>query len=240
MNSVFKYCAPKRHYFEMLNNYQVNCSHPKYLNDEYENAAYLIEPYKSFCDAVRWGEKQKKQFDSHAIASFTNAEQADSEYFWNNYADKRSGFAIEFDKHILKEVIANEYVFPCYLQDVEYIDGLYNLDNFQNRFEVNGEQYTVDTCIRSFMNGDSKPMERLFQHLRLVKNIRRWNGENESRIVIGNIRDSHHLHWNDYGCFLDLPKGTIKSIALGENISDDDLNEINSIAESIGVPVIRK
>ena len=36
MSSIFKYCSPKEHYFQMLRGYQVNFSHPRYLNDEKE------------------------------------------------------------------------------------------------------------------------------------------------------------------------------------------------------------
>ena len=240
-NSVFKYCSPLPHYIEMLQNYQVNCSHPCFLNDKYERAEYLIEPYKKFCDAIRWGASHKKQFDSHAIASFTNAERADSECLWRKYADSGRGFAIEYDSRVLEEEIFSQYVLPVHLQDVEYIDGRYDLDDFNNTFCFDGgRMLTVGECVEAFNRDDVDvvPLERLFQHLRLVKNQNEWHGEKESRLIIGNLQTNHHLHKTTHGFNLDLPPGAMKSVTLGPCINKAVEYTIRAIAKQHGLPVM--
>ena len=98
MSSVFKYCAPQQHYFDMLRANQVNCSHPRFLNDRYELAEYLIEPYQDFCLAIGWGQRHGDIFDNQAIASFANGVVANNENLWKEYAKEGTGFAVEYDK----------------------------------------------------------------------------------------------------------------------------------------------
>ena len=217
MSSVFKYCTPKKHYLVALRNNQLNLSFPRYLNDEAEGAARLIEPYKKFCEDVRWGTQATRIFEDQAIASFTNGNRADNMYFWERYAENSRGFAVEYDKDILTN-LPNIYRSPIFLNDVSYVDELLNIDDYTNSFTdfITGKEITVNDCINGFKDGDYQNLEYLFRYIRFVKLKAYWEQECESRIVIGQIaRSSKYLHPTPYGFNLDLPNNTIKSITIG-------------------------
>ena len=229
MQSVLKYCAPKDHYFETLCRNQINLSHPRYLNDEYELADYLIEPYTDFCEAINWNADLKAIFDDQAIGSFTNS---DNDTLWERYADNYQGFAVEYNKDILTEGLVNQYVHPYYLQDVKYMDDRLNLDDFGIEFTIQEQTYTIQKCIEKKREGDYKLLDGLFCYLRLIKERNLWQGEDESRIIIGNrdLNRSKYLLPNQYGYTLDLPPGTIKAIFIGENMSRHDRVRLLCIA----------
>lgn len=238
MPSVLKYCAPKDHYFETLYRNQINLSHPRYLNDEYELADYLIEPYKDFCEAINWKADLKAFFDDQAIGSFTNSETPTNDTLWERYADNCHGFAVEYDKDVLTEGLFNQYVRPYHLQDVEYMDQRLNLDDFGIKFTVKNQTYTIQKCIEKKSEGDYKLLDGLFCYLRLIKERNLWQGEDESRIIIGNrnLNRSKYLHPNQYGYTLDLPPGTIKAIFIGKNMSRHDRVKLLCIARHNNIP----
>ena len=239
MSSVFKYCAPKQHYFDILRANQVNCSHPRYLNDRYELADYLIEPYQDFCLAIGWGERHSDLFDNQAIASFNNANVADNLKMWREYAEIGAGFAVEYDKEMMGDALARTYSMPVYIHDVMYIDGHVNLNDVDYSFYDCGVRYSVQNCIKAWKkDGNLMPLDRLLRHLRLTKDQTLWAQESESRIVIGLINQSPHLHKTLFGYNLDLRPGTIKSITLGYNIDNVNRRVIEGIARELSVPVI--
>lgn len=238
MPSVLKYCAPKDHYFEALFRYQINLSHPRYLNDSYEWADYLIEPYRDFCEALNWNADIKSIFDDQAIGSFTNSERPTNDTLWKRYADNYQGFAVEYDKDILTEGLFEQYVRPYRLQDVKYMNGRLNLDDFGIEFTVHDQTYTIQKCIEKKRKGDYKPLDELFCYLRLIKEQNQWQGEDESRIIIGNrsLNKSKYLHPNPYGYTLDLPPGTIKAIIMGKNMSRRNRAGLLCIARHNNIP----
>lgn len=206
------------------------------MNDPNELASNLILPYQKFRDAIGWNADMNKQFDEHAIASFTKGSE-NSSYFWNKYADKGKGFMIEFDSEKLGDEMVRQYLFPYYLQDVEYINGQFDLDDFSNSFAYDSETYTIQDCINAYKGypSDVVPLERLFQHLRLVKDLSRWSMENESRIIIAGRNSSKHLAKTNYGYDLELLPGTIKSIRLGPRASHHTRMRVKQIADSLNI-----
>lgn len=235
MSSVFKYCAPQQHYFDMLRANQVNCSHPRFLNDRYELAEYLIEPYQDFCLAIGWGQRHGDIFDNQAIASFANGVVANNENLWKEYAKEGTGFAVEYDKDKMTLKSYDRYYFR--LQDVYYINGHVDLNDFEYVFDSD-DDLSIQDCIEAYNNeGDLRLLDSLIRHLRLTKDQSYWVQEAESRIVIGQINHSQHLHKTPFGYNLDLLPKTIKSITLGYNMEDGNRRVIEAIAHELSVPV---
>lgn len=230
MSSVFKFYAPKQHYFKTLSRVRVNFSYPRHLNDEFERASYLIEPYQHFCEEIGWRDSLKDMFEKHGIASFTNAPQSGWDILWENYGNSGRGFAVEYDKESLKS-LPEDLGIPVYLQDVDYCDERFNLDDFGKSFHINDESYTIQQCIKDYHSGDPKSIDRLFQYLRLIKNQGRWACEQESRMIIGNLNKSPYLHPGAYGYELDLPSNTIRSVIVGKNMAEADKSILKGIAK---------
>ncbi len=239
MSSVFKYCAPKKHYFEVLSKNQVNFSHPRFLNDEAESAEYLIKPYQRFCKDVGWGGISTQIFDDQAIASFTNANYADNPCLWKEYARDSSGFAVEYDRNILSN-LAESYCIPLHIDNVQYIDSLFDLNNYNNGFNdpIAGMTIIIKDCVNDFKQGDSRKLDYLFRHLRYVKLKTTWEQECESRMVIGQIaKNSKYLQKTPFGYNLDLPVGTIKSVTIGSRMCLCCVKSIIQIAEKNGYEI---
>lgn len=235
--SLYRFYRPDCWCITLFKNNQVNCTHPRFMNDAMEKAEFLVEKYNKFCEAIKWSDKHRSILDNHAIACFSKSPVLGNSYMWEKYGDQGRGFAIEYDNEILRDQLTRLYRYPIYVQDVNYINGSFDLNDFNNTFTMDGRTYSVKHCIDCYYQGNPEPLERLFKHLRLVKDAAYWGKENESRIVIGNINHTCHLHKTEYGYNLELPEGTIRSITLGAKMKPITRKWITCIAKKKEIAV---
>ena len=230
---VYKYYTLKEHNVSAFRNNQIFFSRPSKLNDPFDSTLRLIEPYSKFCKRIHWNAQMAVIMDNHGICSFTESELPDNKHLWTLYADSFRGYVLEFDRELLTEGLFRQFRLPVYLQKVVYGYKPFNLNDFNSKFRLNGDEYTLGKCIMDYPRG----LDRVFQFLHLYKDYDVWHLENESRLIAGNIRSERFELVNDSGYLLTLPEGTIKSLTLGANMENDTREVLLEIARRRGIPV---
>lgn len=241
MASVFKYYAPQKHNLGALIHQYFWFSKREYLNDPYDMNAQIIDEFPNFKDILeKYGydlEKYYQTLNDFAICCFT--QNNDSQYFWSHYADTFRGWCLEFDADNLVDPV--KIGVPSVLYEVLYIDEYPDLNN----------PYT-DLTIKQFDNGDfiqepicsllqdEKGREKLFAYLLRVKQKETWRAEKEKRLILGNI---HRLsqgdkYDKDTGYQIPWKQGALKSIIMGNKISDSNRSVLEHIAQQENIALL--
>ena len=230
---IFKYYSPQDYNFMAFCKNQIFFSKPSNLNDPFDTTKLIVSSYKKFCKDIQWSETGEKNLNKHGICSFSEGKQADNRHLWSLYAANYTGYALEFDFEILSETLPSVYRTPIYLQKVHYANRPFNLNNYRNSFSIKGETFTVQDAI----SGDIKREDRLFHYLHLYKDKSIWQNEKEWRMIIGNLNENQHLHNIGNGYLLDLPPTTIKTIIVGQYMTDDNKQMMKNCAIHKGIPI---
>jgi len=230
--NVYKYYSYKEHNIDAFRNNQLYFSRPSFLNDPFDVSKRLIEPFPKFCKEVCWSEELAERLDEHGICSFSEEEQPDNKHLWFLYADACKGYVLEYDRYTLEDGLAQRYRRPIYLQKVDYAFKPLDLDDFTLKFSVNGNEYSIKKCLEH-----KGTLERLFQYLHLYKDYNVWHLENESRLILGNLRESQYIKPHGNGYLLDLPTSTVKSLTIGDLMDESSKQRLITIAKGMGIPV---
>lgn len=234
---IYKYYAPKDYNFDAFRRNQVFFSKPANFNDPFDTSALQIEPYKRFCKEIGWNSQLAQRVAEHGICCFTKSEKANNKHFWSHYADNYQGYVLEFDNEKISDVHRNTIFYglctAIYLQQVEYKDIPFDLDDFnlQFTFGEHDKKYTIGQCL------PSADLDRLFQYLHLYKEKHLWGIENEWRMIIGENKPQKNMTVLSNGYLLDLPQGMIKSITIGYKMSHCDRCMLITCAKCKGIPI---
>lgn len=235
MASVFKYYAPQDYNLDALIHQYFWFSKREYLNDPYDMNAQIIETFPKFKDLLeKYGYDLDKTLNDFAICCF--AQNNDSQYFWSHYADTFRGWCLEFDADSLVDIV--ETGVPNRLYDVLYIDEYPNFNDPSTELTIkqfdNGD--FVQKPIRALLHKE-KDRENLFAYLLRVKQKEAWGAEKEKRLILGNIHLLSQKGKYDKGTGYQIPwkQNALKSIIMGNNISDSNKFVLEHIAQQLGI-----
>ena len=231
--SIYKYYTIRQHNIDAFKNNQIFFSRPSKLNDPFDTTSRQIEPYKKFCKRIGWNPQMANLMDNHGICSFTESNLPDNKHLWTLYADSFRGYALEFDRDLLTEGLPRQFRMPVYLQKVIYDYKPFNLDDFNSKFRLNGEDYTLRECIKDYPAG----LDRVFQYLHLYKDYDVWHLEKESRLIAGNLKSERFEPVNRDGYLLTMPEGAVTSLTLGGDMPENYREELVEIAKQRRIPV---
>ncbi len=234
MASVFKYYAPQEYSLDALLHHYFWFSKREYLNDPYDMNAQIIDAFPKFKDLLeRCGydlDKYYKTLNDFGICCF--AQNNDSQYFWSHYADTFRGWCLEFDVDSLVDIV--KIGVPNRLYDVLYIDEYPDFDDPSTGLTTkqfdNGSSMSEPIC--SLLH-DEKGQEKLFAYLLRVKQKETWGAEKEKRLILGNIHLRLQGNKYDKGTGYQIPwkQGALKSIIMGNKISDNNKTILEHIAQ---------
>jgi hypothetical protein len=241
---TYKYYPPNEFSFCALMSEFFWCSKRKFLNDPFDTYGEIILNYPKLVDSLESKGLNIKRYDieldSMGVCSFTTSFNQD--YFWNEYSKNYSGWVLEFDdSKIDDDFILNNH--GTLYHKVYYRNDWPDLDDFDTEIPIE-DNLTVP--IRGLMQF-IKPAEKFFLFLLLLKNEQKWGMEDEIRILLGknhkfvsNDKKNNGLDENGSKCFgykLPWPKGILKRIIVGHNISTSHLDTIKQVAKCKQVPL---
>lgn len=238
MASVFKYYAPKEYNLDALIHQYFWFSKREYLNDPYDMNAQIIEKFPKFKDLLeKCGydlDEYYKTLNDFGICCFTQSNN--NQYFWSHYADTLRGWCLEFDADNLVDPV--KIGVPSVLYDVLYIDEYPNFDDPSTELTI--KQFDDENSMREpicSLLHDEKGQEKLFAYLLRVKQKETWGAEKEKRLILGNIHLLSQKGKYDKGTGYQIPwkQGALKSIIMGNEISDSNKIVLKHIVQQMGI-----
>ncbi len=185
----------------------------------------------------------RAMYDGMRIACFGS--DADNLLMWSHYADGLRGFCIVFDENEIEKAAPEGWI-----ADVAYMDNPPIVDSFvyaiacdQEDFHVMalGEEARAKYLGKSILDGIASDyraaidvaltnMRRMWQHAFASKPLQ-WQYERERRLLIPSGRNDHQP------LMLSYSNAAIKTIVVGERMSDTYLGQIREAAD--GIPIWR-
>ncbi len=241
---TYKYYSANKDNLSALISEYFWCSKRKFLNDPFDTYGEIILKYPKLVEFLKSLnlniEKYDKELDSMGVCSFTTSFNED--YFWNEYSKDYSGWVLEFDDSKIDDdfILSNH---GALYQKMYYRNDWPDLDNFDTEIPI---EDNITSPIRGLLRSE-KSAEKFFLFLLLLKNEERWGIEDEVRILLGknhkfvsNDKMKNGLNENGNECVgykLPWPKGILKRIIVGHNITSDHLETIKQIAICKQVPL---
>lgn len=235
---IYKYYPSTKYSFEALESEYFWCSKRKYLNDPFDTHGEIINRFSVFkAELVRKGynlDTYPTILDKFGICCFS--EDPLNKHLWAFYGDSYKGWCLEFDDEKFEESFSFQEYCKVIYSEVDYLSEWPNLDNPNTIIlNYNNEPKTVREFLQEKVGKD---MDSLFEYLMLIKEKRIWENEKEKRILLGSrYAELHPEKVNDNGYKLPWPKGILKRIIVGHNITSDHFETIKQIAKCKQVPL---
>lgn len=232
---IYKYYSPFPHSFEALNSEYFWCSKRKYLNDPFDTHGEIINRFPIFKEEMRRKGVNVDTYptilDEFGICCFSKTKL--NKHLWALYADSYKGWVLQFDDKDFENRLSSQEICKVAYRDVHYFNEWPNIDDFDTLIPINkSKSLPIRYLIKEIKKADS-----LFEYLLLIKEESTWKIEEEKRIILGiNYSDSHPSK-SSTGYQQNWPKGILKSIIIGHNISLENLDKMKQIARCKNVPL---
>lgn len=230
---LIKYYPITEYSIRAFRNQELFFAKPYLFNDCFDTSDLLYSSFPFFCNRVDWAfQGMIPTIDQHGICCFTRSSNVDSLRMWNLYGGAMNGFALEFNQ----EVMSGGFWGNVHLIPVKYRKHPLNLNNGSARFRIEGETFRVSDC---WEKRDPKILDRLFEFLHVCKDLKQWASENESRMIIGEVKSIKGLQDTVNGYIVPLPSNPYCRIVIGNRVKEDDVSSLVEIARYLRIPVQR-
>lgn len=207
------------------------------MNDPFDTHGEIINRFPLFKETIKYKglnvDTYPTVLDTFGICCFS--EELLNKHLWAFYGDSYKGWCLEFDDEEFENNLSAQESCNVVYNTVHYLQQWPNLDDFDIHIPLdNNVSKPVSLLIREI----GKDSEFLFEYIMLIKEEGTWLNEKEKRILLGlRYAKLHPEQVNDNGYKLNWPKGILKRIIVGHNITSIHLDTIKRIAKCKQVPL---
>lgn len=230
MASVYKYYSPTKNSRKAIQERYFWFSKAKSLNDPFDMCAKVITLFPCFekvlCEKYGEIDSYYKKASQFGVCCFTT--EPLNKHMWALYADSYKGWCLEFESNGIIDTSTTGV--PARFYDVHYYEQLPDFNNPQTEIEVSTR--SGSHILQDFLK-DERDEETLFAYLLSLKQKSIWENEKEKRLFLGNLYYSIHPTEDKGAAGYKVPwqMGKQKSIIMGNNTSEEDVDLLRNIAE---------